>query len=379
MVEKKQFTGRRYPWTVSVVVVLSVWITTALLGWMLGNIGNAEPSRMENLNISEEFDTYVRSQINISSENLSDTERTFSLSDREMVAPKPNPEGYGQADDPDTLGWLLEEADELLDGQKTLFSEETEVMEGSTVSYYLDETIFAVTWKQVLDGGVYTFSEVKIRHPSQFRRFLSDNQYGSGKLYTTTEMSQTVNAVVSSSGDFYGYRSIGIVINNGQIFRCRGELLDTCYVDDQGDLLFTYAGEITDEETLRQYVEENHVRFCLSFGPVLIQAGEACVPSTYNSGEINEDYARAALCQLDHLHYLLVTANMENPYLSVPTVKEFAENLVEMGVPTAYALDGGQTAAIAMNSQLMNQVSYGSQRRISDIIYFATALPESSG
>ena len=48
---------------------------------------------------------------------------------------------------------------------------------------------------------------------------------------------------------------------------------------------------------------------------------------------------------------------------------------MQMGIPKAYALDGGQTAAIAMNHQLMNKVSYGSQRKISDIIYFATALP----
>ena len=42
----------------------------------------------------------------------------------------------------------------------------------------------------------------------------------------------------------------------------------------------------------------------------------------------------------------------------------------------AYALDGGQTAAIVMNDQLINKVSYGAQRKISDIIYFATAIPE---
>ena len=264
-----------------------------------------------------------------------------------------------------------------MDGQETLFSAKTAIKENSTVYYYLDETIFAVTWKQVVDGSVYTFSEVKIGHPSQFRRFFAENKYGSDKRYTTTEMSETVNAVVGSSGDYYGYRSIGIVVNNGQVFRDRGQLLDTCYIDDNGDLLFTHAGEITDTETLKQYVDTNHIRFSLSFGPVMIQDGINCVPRTYNSGEINRDYARAALCQLDHLHYLLVAANMENPYLSVPTVKQFAENLVQMGIPKAYALDGGQTAAIAMNHQLMNKVSYGSQRKISDIIYFATALPES--
>ena len=251
------------------------------------------------------------------------------------------------------------------------------VKEGSVVSYYLDETILAITWKQVVDDGVYTFSEVKIGHPSQFRRFLADNQFGSQKRYTTTEMAQTVNAVVGASGDYYGYRSIGIVVNNGQIFRDRGQLLDTCYIDDSGDLLFTYAGEISDTDILKQYIEDHHIRFSLSFGPVMIENGANCVPANYNSGEINRDYARAALCQLGKLHYLIVAANMENPYLSVPTVHEFAENLVHMGIPKAYALDGGQTATIAMNCQLMNKVSYGSQRRISDIIYFATAVPES--
>ena len=42
----------------------------------------------------------------------------------------------------------------------------------------------------------------------------------------------------------------------------------------------------------------------------------------------------------------------------------------------AYTLDGGQMATIVMNDTLVNQVSYGSQRRISDILYFATAVPD---
>ena len=42
----------------------------------------------------------------------------------------------------------------------------------------------------------------------------------------------------------------------------------------------------------------------------------------------------------------------------------------------AYTLDGGQTATIAMNHEHINPVQYGSQRRISDIFYFATAIPD---
>ena len=54
----------------------------------------------------------------------------------------------------------------------------------------------------------------------------------------------------------------------------------------------------------------------------------------------------------------------------------FAKNIAATGCDKAYTLDGGQTAVIAMNDQLMNAVLFGFQRKISDIIYFATAVPE---
>ena len=60
----------------------------------------------------------------------------------------------------------------------------------------------------------------------------------------------------------------------------------------------------------------------------------------------------------------------------MPTLKQFAGNLQKLGIPTAYSIDGGQTATIVMDNTLINSVDYGDQRDISDIIYFATAIPE---
>ena len=60
------------------------------------------------------------------------------------------------------------------------------------------------------------------------------------------------------------------------------------------------------------------------------------------------------------------------------TIPDFAG----IGVPDAppvgvhRVLIGGQTAAIVMGNQLINRPVYGQQRKISDIIYFATAMPE---
>ncbi len=358
------------------MVILSFLISAALLGGLLTARTSTRAAKAADLSLIDAFDQEVTNQISGVLEGIAPVKRTYRLSDNDSVAPKPDPSRFGHVETAAQMQDILNQAQPLLDGQKTIFTTETPVLESCGVHYYLDDTILALTWKQALDDCVYTFSEVKVAHPSQFRRFLSENQYNSSILHTTTEMSRSVNAIVASSGDYYSYRRFGIIVNNGQVYRERGHLLDTCYIDENGDLLFTMAGEITDMEAAQAYVKEHNVRFSLCFGPLMILDGEYCVPRKYNSGEINDRYSRAALCQLGPLHYMVVTANNETPYYNLPTVAEFGTHLYEMGVPTAYCLDGGQTAAIAMNHQLINTVSYGAEREISDIIYFATALPE---
>lgn len=359
------------------VMAVSGVLTLGLLLGMLTMGSTPAAASAGNIDVMDTFERDLANQVSGVLEGVIPTRRVYQLSDSDIVAPEPDPDGYGQTGDPAQMRSVLDQAAVLLEGQQTLFTIETPIKDGSTIHYYLDETIFAVTWKQVVDDCTYTFSEVKIAHASQLRRFLSEGKYNSGILHTTTEMSASVNAVVASSGDYYGYRSIGIVVNDGQVYRGMGHYLDTCYIDENGDLLFSYAGDFTDKETAQKFVDEHNVRFSLCFGPVMVLEGEYCVPATYNSGEINDPYARAALCQMDKLHYVVVAANAEEPNYSMPTVGEFGRRLQEMGIPTAYALDGGQTAAIVMNDQLINTVSYGYQREISDIFYFATALPDS--
>lgn len=360
---------------VAVTALASLALTVGILLILLGTLDTSKTVVSVNTDIPDIFEAQLTDQLNTALDGLIPTKRVYKLSDRDMAAPEPNQALYGETKDPTELQWLFDEAAELLDGQTTLFTPETAIRRGTKVTYYLDETIFAVTWKRVINKCEYTFTEVKIAHPTQFRRYLSDGKYASGVLHTTTEMSDTVNAVVASAGDYYSYRKIGIVINGGTVYRSDGQYLDTCYIDKNGDLLFTKRGEITDEEALEKYVEENNIRFSLSFGPIMLQDGKYCVPYYYAVGEIQDPYARAALCQMDELHYVLVNANIIYEQEDVPTVAQFARSLQKMGIPTAYALDGGQTATITMNDQLMNRVSYGAQREISDIIYFATAIP----
>lgn len=358
------------------LLVISLVLTAAILFVLFGHVGSSNSTTGTDAAIMDKFDQFVTNNILAELGDKLDVERTYWLNDNDMVAPEPNADRYGKTDDAASLQWLLDDAAKLLQGQRTLFTTETPIKAGTSVEYYLDDTIFAVTWKQVVNNCTYTFSEVKIAHPSQFRRFLSNGQYGSGVLHTTSEMAASVNAVVASAGDYYSYRPGGLVINNGTVHRSIGfNSLDTCYINHEGDLLFTRRGELTTLSELEQFVEDNNVRFSLCFGPLMLLDGENYVPAYYSLGEINEIYPRAALCQMDKLHYVVVTANMEEPNYNRPTVAGFAQHLLDLGIPTAYTLDGGQTATIVMNDRVINTVSYGAEREISDIIYFATAIP----
>ena len=326
--------------------------------------------------IMDKYDMYVNNAIADSLDGFVVIEKVYWLSDHDQVAPEPNPECYGEVSSYEELLPVLKKAEKLLAGQTLAFTPDRPVWDGDKIHYYYDETVLVIAWKEIVDNSVYTVAEVKIAHPSQFRRFLAGGEFGSDKQYVTTEMARSVNAVLASSGDFYGYRKYGAVVYEGQLRRFEGESVDTCYITDEGDLLFTYRNELETEAEARAFVEENNVRFSLAFGPVLLDEGEIMVPGDYILGEVNGTYSRAAICQWDKLHYLVVNTSQEQGYVKRHKVRNFAEFIQELGCETAYALDGGQTTAIVMDDKLVTLPDYKTQRRISDIIYFATALPD---
>ena len=301
--------------------------------------------------------------------------KNYKISDTALAAPVPNPACYGEATSIEELQWLLDAAEEMLDGEKLYFSTNKELRPGSVIKYYMDETILAITWKELINGVIFTFSEVKLMHPSQFRRYLSGGEFGSGQLSKTTEMSKSVNAVVACSADYYSYRHKGVVVANGTTYRANKAVGDLCFVDYDGNLILERGLELVDIETAQAYVDEHNINFSLAFGPILVKDGEYVCPKGYLLGEVHEPFPRAAIMQMGNLHYMFGCSNIEKKFYKSLTMTEFAECIYTTGCRQAYALDGGQTATVVMDNALFNNVNYGSERLISDMIYFATAKP----
>ena len=331
--------------------------------------------------VVERFNMHMQNRVADALDGVLTVEKTYWLSDHDPVAPKPNPEKFGTYDSASQMEDFLLAARVLLQGQETFFKTTTPDHERAPVLTYLDETIMSITWKQNVANIMYTFCEVKIAHPSQFRRFLTGNRYGSELRQTTSEMAQNVNAVVASSGDFYAFRPYGVCIYNGQAYR-GNRYLDTCHITESGDLIFTKAGSLVGIDQVQKFARENDVRFSLAFGPILIQDGKAVKTEYYPVGEIKDDHVRASISQLGELHYLIITANHDdrlNVCLVPDNLEMYQRHLLNMGIDNAYCLDGGQTAVIVHNGQVVNAVEKGVQRPISDIFYFATAIPSSEG
>lgn len=376
-----------------VIVPVSLYLTWNLLSGMFESFGRPKPVTQQktlDMAIEEQVDAYVRERMESArgallsqerpeeapTETIPPVRKVYWIDEDAQVAPEPDQSLFGQTDDPASLQDILDRAAYLLDGQQLYFHTDVELFQNTPVRYYLDDSIFAITWKEVHEGSVYTFSEVKVSHPSQFRRHLAGGEFGSEMQYLTTEMAASVNAVVASSGDFYRFRDFGICVYEGKVRRVEGTYAETCYIDGNGDMHFTYGGDLLDTPSAQAYVDGNDIRFSLCFGPVLVDEYQVVNHTWYGVGEINEGYARAALCQMGPLHYIVVTANTEGPYQDIPTVATFSKYVSATGCRMAYCLDGGQTAAIVMNDELINRPVYGQQRKISDIIYFATAIPE---
>ena len=293
--------------------------------------------------------------------------------------PVPNPACYGETDDPQEIAALLETPTaKRLIGEQKLDFDPTRDMLGRTIQYYLDETILALVWQQDEHGAIGTFAEVFIADASQLRRKLADDTFGSYQYYTPSELAAQANAVLACSGDFYnsGRSDYGLYVYDGELMRCNLTAGQSCLFSGEGDMLFVYENQFTDEEEAKRFIRDNDVSFSLTFGPVIADGGRDVTPHDWYFGEVTEGYARCAVGQLGKRHYLMMTINVEYPDHDVyVTLRQAADSMLAHGCVNAYTLDGGQTGSILIGGRLINPVQFGTERQMSDIFYFATAVP----
>ena len=316
----------------------------------------------------------------------------YVIDENAVVAPAPDPACFGtiSIEEPEKVLEIIQQARDygLLGEDETVaFDPNVTFYYDEDIEYYLDETILVICWKEVIDGNTCSFVEIKIADASQFRRKFADDTFASANQYYSTEMHKSTNAVVTLNADFYQNRDFGVVVYDRKLYRFptatytgsykKYNCLETCFVNDEGDFLFTELGQNFTQEELEQYIADNDILFSISFGPVLVRDGQVRECDWYPVGEIDRGYSRAGIGQVDKLHYLYMSLNHSPEKEARWTVNQFAQHFGEKPVRNAYCLDGGQTGEIVFQGRAYNHVDVVNgqkERPVSDNIYFATAI-----
>lgn len=219
---------------------------------------------------------------------------------------------------------------------------------------------------------------VQIADPSQLRAELA-KPYPSKTEMRADALCKRVQGVLAINGDFFIHRKEGYIIRNGEVLRQNyTDLYHSLIIDDKGD--FTIF-QTNSQEAIESF--EGNIMHLLVFGPALVIDGVKVEDFTPTGPGIlkectpHKETQRIALCQMDTLSYLIIaTEGPENKGSTGLTMPEFAQLCSDLGVKNAFNLDGGSSSSVILNNKKVNALSTGKIRKIGDILYFVTAVPD---
>ncbi len=256
---------------------------------------------------------------------------------------------------------------------------------------YQDDTIHVTIREdvEVLDTGktAYWVADVTISDASQLRTAAAAKDFSSTRQLECDLIAKRVNAVVAINGDYYNgaeRREKAFTIRQGVLYQDnldpegpKSSLMDVLLIDEDGNF---HGVHQPTRGTLSDTIDGKKIINSFSFGPILVENGVMVEDFSSTGTWMNMAYDRRAqrmcLCQVDDLHYKLICcAAPTHGYIGM-TVYEFASVVAREGVKIAYNLDGGDSTYLYFRGKKVNNVRSSTTRKLQDIIYFASAMPE---
>lgn len=247
------------------------------------------------------------------------------------------------------------------------------VTDSSYVKGDTSVTISTVTTGEGDATVTYYVADVVLGDATTLRSAFANDQFGENITQTTSEIASANGAVFAINGDYYGFRSTGIEIRNGVVYRDEGAR--------QG-LAFFLDGtvEVYDEtQTSAAELLAAGVWNTLSFGPAIVTDGAVVdgieqveVDTNVGNHSIQGDQPRTAVGVIDANHLVFVVVDgRQDGYSAGVTLTELAEIMISLGATTAYNLDGGGSSTMYFDGAVVNSPSNGGERGTSDILYIA--------
>ena len=192
--------------------------------------------------------------------------------------------------------------------------------------------------------------------------------WADGGKYSTAvngivQLSEQSGAVAAINGDYAAFNSTGYVVRNGVLYRQTQSLADVCALYEDGRME-TYSSGTFDIET----AENEGVWQVWTFGPSLLnEDGTAREDFTSFYSSVSAVNPRTAIGYYEPGHYCFVVADGRQSKATGFTLPELAKVMEGLGCKTAYNLDGGASAQMTLNEDLVSIPTNG-RRVVNDIL-----------
>ena len=227
-------------------------------------------------------------------------------------------------------------------------------------------SIEVTTVNENIDGAMvrYYVIDVYVASIQNFQTALAGDSFGTGITESILDMDINNDAVFAITGDYYGYRTSGLVVRNGNLYRTVANNLDIGVLYYDGTLKTYTKGTYT----LNGLVDKSPYQIWC-FGPGLIDEKGNAIHSfskSYGNVAANRNPRTGFGC-VEPGHYIFMMVEGRTSRSSGVTMAQFADLFVRYGCTAAYNTDGGGSAMFTFNDEIVNYVSNGF-RNLSDCI-----------
>lgn len=214
-----------------------------------------------------------------------------------------------------------------------------------------DISITITEHRNKADTCTYYIADVYIADIRCLQSYLANKKYGGSIVQKGLDMFRDSGAVFAMNGDYYGARSSGLCIRNGEVYRSSIiKNQDVCILYYDGTME-TFLGEDFDLD----YVVDKGAYQGWAFGPSLLDKnGKALTeyPSWYSKiGGVNP---RSAIGYYEPGHYCFIAIDGRSDISAGMTFLEMSELMEELGCKVAYNLDGGISSFMAYNGKYVH-------------------------
>lgn len=234
-------------------------------------------------------------------------------------------------------------------------------------STYEDENIKISYTQYESNGTTIHVADVQLSSVEYLKTAFAQDTYGKNVTESTSDMAEANNAVLAVNGDYYGVQEKGYVIRNGVVYRDKAGTEDVLCIYGDGSMKIIDPSTVTAQELVEQGVWQ-----AFSFGPGLVENGGIAVSLDSEVGRAKASNPRTAIGMIDDLHYVFVVSDGRTDESEGLSLYELASFMEQLGVQTAYNLDGGGSSTMVFQGEIVNNPTGGfgdREREVSDIVY----------